>query len=161
MTGTDYTIAVARWLVEQTGSHHQLAELAPLVQRSTPGRDAELEVLRAAAMRLDLLGFIVYYHHTPPAVAVAHREGLRRLAAGEPLREVAQDVERARPVTILRTASGQWAAWYRSPLRLPVGATTAAAGAALGPDPNTALAALRERVTAQLGDPPDQMLTRQ
>lgn len=152
---TDYTAAVAGWLAAHAASHHQLAELGGIVAKTVPNREAELEAVRAAALRLDTLGLVVYYHHQPPAVGVQHREGLRRLAAGEPLDVVARDVERTRPVTIVRTESGAWAAWYRSPLCLPVGATVAACGAVIGADPNTARDALREhaRALAGLADP--------
>lgn len=148
---TDYTAAVAAWLSVRAGSHHQLAELGALVAKTVPNRDAELEAVQAAVERLDALGLVALYHHQPPAVGVQHREGLRRLAAGKPLDEVARDVEKTRPVTIVRTPTGEYAAWYRSPLRLPVGAAVAAAGAVIGADPNAALAALREHVRAAAG----------
>lgn len=100
----------------------------------------------AAIERLHQLGFVRVHHGAAPAVAVLHRRGLERLAGGEPLPTVAADVERDRPVTVIRTATG-WAAWHLPVLLLPAAACEGrpAFGAAVGATPDEAVAALQHR----------------
>lgn len=142
----DHTAAVARWLTAQPGNHHQLSELAAIVDKTAPDRKVELAAVLAAVELLDTLGLVVFYRHVAQsAVAAPHRDGLQRIAAGDNLAEVARVVELARPVTIVRVCD-RYAAWYRSPLRLPVGATTIGNGGAFGATPDDALAALRHQV---------------
>lgn len=153
---TDYLAAAARWLTEQPYNHHQVADLArALGVRSTRDGYAQLEGIQDALERLDVAGLCVVYHGTAAAVAVQHRDALRRVAAGEPLPAVARDVEPRRPVTITRVPSGEFAAWYRSALRLPAGADAAGVGGALGATPDAAYAALRDSVTRRLQESPD------
>ena len=144
----DRTVAVAQWLSRHQGSHHQFSELGALVDKKAPDRQAQLEAVRAAVLRLDALGLVIFYHHTMPAVATRHRAGLRCIAAGEPLGTVAQAIEPQRPVTLIRISVDRYAAWYRTPLRLPVGATTAGIGGVYGSTPDEALAALRAQAFA-------------
>ncbi len=145
----DYLVPVAHWLANHRADHHQFADLGAVVNKTAPARTAELEAVRAAVELLDAVGLAVFYHHsTQAAVAAQHRAGLRRIAAGESLTVVAQAVELDRPVTIVRVRPDQYAAWYRSPLRLPVGATATATDGALGATPDEALAALRDQALA-------------
>lgn len=142
--GGDYLMPVARWLTEQSSDHHQLRELAVLVDGTAEDRRTELEAVRAVVERFDKLGLVAFHHHVvTTSVMTWHRGGLRRIAAGEQLATVAQDVEAARPVTIVRIRPDSYAAWYRSPLQLPAGATAAGVGGVCAATPDEALAALR------------------
>lgn len=143
---TDYIAAVAGWLSDQGTDMHRLGALGQVVDDTTPDRKRELDAVYAAVERLDILGLVDFHHHVAMAVVtVRHRAGLRRLAAGEPLALVAEDVERDRPVSILRIRGG-WAAWYLSTLRLPAGAGVTGVGGQLAATPDDALAALRHHV---------------
>lgn len=145
----DSLVAVATWLGAQPHNHHQLTSLGTLVDRQAPDREEQLAAVRAAVELLDLLGVVVFYHHAASAsVTVRHREGLARIAAGESLPEVADAVEPARPLTIIRLRPGEYAAWYRTAMALPAGAITTGLGGATGATPDGALAALRARVEA-------------
>jgi hypothetical protein len=147
----DYLQTVARWLNEQPGDRHQFAMLAELADPTAVSRQVEMEAIRTAAERLDALGLVGFHHHVAmPMLAVLHRDGLRRIAAGEALVAVAQDVECERPLTIVRTCYGDYAAWYLSPLRLPAGADKGVGGA-LGSTPEDAFAVLRARARAAGG----------
>lgn len=161
MTG-DYLAAAAGWLTEQPHNHHQLAELVRALAGASPReRQAQLGPIQAAVEYLDLAGLCVVYHHgATSAVAVRHRGALQRVANGEPLAAVARDVEPSRPLTIIRVQPSEFAAWYRTPLRLPVGATNLGIGGVLGATPNEAYAELRDGVTRQIDVPPDQTQTR-
>ena len=153
----DHLVAVASWLTEQyPATLHTLSDLGAIVDRKAPNRAAELGAVQAAVKQLDAAGLVAYYHHVAMSqVGVLHREGLARVAAGEPLATVAADVEPDRPVTIVRTRSGQYAAWHLTAMRLPAGAPTGVGGA-MGATPDLALAALRARVTAELDVPSGQ-----
>lgn len=145
----DHLTAVAAWLTAQPHNHHQLGDLGSIVDKQAPDREEQLTAVRAAVDLLDLLGLVVFYHHAASAsVTARHREGLAQLAAGEPLPKVAEDVEPARPLTIIRLRPGEYAAWYRTAMALPAGAITTGQGGALGATPDAALAALRARVAA-------------
>lgn len=158
----DHLVAVAGWLVEQhPATLHTLGDLGTIVDRKAHGRQAELDAILAAVRRLDAAGLVAYYHHAAMSqVGVLHHDGLLRVAAGEPLATVAHDVEPDRPVTIVRTQSGEYAAWYLTAMRLPAGAPITGIGGARGATPDQALDALRACVTAELDVPPDQTLTR-
>lgn len=162
----DYLAAVAQLLASHPKQHHGLGAFAAVVAADEPDRQHELEGVRAAIELLDALGLVAFNHHVvASSVAVLHRAGLRRLAAGEPLAVVADDVERGRPLTVIRVAPDRWAAWYRSTLRLPAGVALGIADdqAAIGKTADEAVAVLRQRVrvTAGLDTPPDQVTTRQ
>lgn len=161
----DYLVPVAGWLANHPGDQHQFRELAAeLLSGVEHDHQAQLAAVRAAIERLDALGFVVYYQHVVQSVvSTQHRDGLRRIAAGEPLAEVAQSIEHCRPLVIIRIGADQYAAWYRSVLRLPAGASTTGTSGVFGATPDQAQAALRQqaRVTAGLDTPPDQVTTRQ
>lgn len=143
----DHTTAVSRWLTDRLADMHQLGALAQLVDDDTADRQHELDAVYAAVERLDILGLVGFHHHVAmPVVTIRHRAGLRRLAAGEPLTVVAADVERDRPVTILRIRSGGYAAWYLPTLLLLAGSAETGVGGVLGATPDEALAALRHHV---------------
>lgn len=143
LLNADLVPTIAGWLANQPHTQVPLAALS----RALPEGDERVLVavdVRPVVRRLHILGFVRAHHGLPPRVSVLHREGLTRLAAGEALAAVAADVERSRPLTVIRTADGQYAAWYLPVLLLP-------AGAGLGqPDWAAAVAATADEAVAVL-----------
>lgn len=146
--------AVARFLANQPHPQIPLADLARVLPRGGTGAYRQLvgSDIRAVAQRLHILGFVRVHHGRHPTVAVLHREGLGRLAAGEPLPAVAADVERTRALTIIRTTNGQYAAWYLSVLLLPASAYEGKPdwAAVVAPTADEAVDALRRSVRGAL-----------
>lgn len=143
----DPVAAIAARLISHGGTQVPLAGLAR-------GDDGEpLHDAHDALHRLDKLGLVLVCHRLGRStVAVLHRAGLRRLAAGESLEVVAASVEPTRPLTVIRVAPDRWAAWYRSTLRLPQAADLgrADAGAAIGRTADEAVAELQRRARSAL-----------
>lgn len=157
----DLLAAVAGWLADQLHNQHQLGDIVRALAKTTPERQAPVAAVQAAVELLDVAGLCTVHHGSMSSVFARQRDALRRVADGEPLAAVAADVEPDRPVTIVRVQSGEYAAWYLTPMRLPACATTLGLGGALGPTPTEAYAALRARVTSELDVPPDQTTTGQ
>jgi hypothetical protein len=141
---------VARFLTNQPHPHIPRAALRFIAVEH--GAGTVLDVLD----RLHILGFIRMHRGGNPTVAVLHHEGLRRLAAGDPLPDVAIDIERGRALTIIRTANGQYAAWYLPVLLLPASACTGKPDwtAAVRATANEAVEALQQQIRAALHPEP-------
>lgn len=157
--GADPIVAVAANLAARPENqwHVPLAALAGVVDAAVENtgceREQGAENVQAAVQRLDVLGLVAMVHHVAaPTVVVLHRRHLRRIAAGEPLAEVAADVERGRPLTVIRISPGRWAAWYQSTLRLPTGAALGLVddASAVGSTADEAVAGLVARTQAAL-----------
>jgi hypothetical protein len=157
--GADLVVAVAAHLAARPEKQRRiaLAALASVVNETAEttdcGREQAGEDVRAAVGRLDALGLVATAHHVHGAeIVVLHRRQLRRIAAGEPLAAVAADIERTRPLTVIRISPGRWAAWYQSTLRLPVGAALGLVDGdnAIGRTADEAVAELAARTQAAL-----------
>jgi hypothetical protein len=154
----DLVVAVAAHLAgrPERQRHVPLGSLTDVVddaENAGVDRENAAADVQAAVERLDRLGLVAMVHHVgAPAVIVLHWRELRRIAAGEPLPAVAAEVERTRPLTVIRISPGRWAAWYQSTLRLPVGAALGVAddGAGVGCTADEAVAELQARAREAL-----------
>lgn len=146
-------IAVAAYLASQSRCQVYLGAFRAIADEHGAA------AVRAEIQRLHTLGFVRIHRGRNPIVAVLHRDGLARLGAGEPLPAVAADVERDRPLTVIRTQDGRYAAWFLSVLLLPSSACVGRADstAVIGATAEEAEQALRRRARAALHPVPAQI----